>query len=65
MDKSIYIENKKILEQNNLPCKNCIKNFDNVICFILRKYLIANFSHCEYFESIEKNSNFLNPPKFS
>ncbi len=54
--------NKEKINNNLLPCNKCKKNSDNVVCFLLRRYILDS---CSLFEDKEENSNFLTPPKFS
>jgi hypothetical protein len=61
--KEIYKNNKEKIKNNTLPCNKCIKNFDNILCFLLRKHEVN--SYCSHFESIEEDSNFLSRTQFS
>lgn len=58
----ILMTNMKSIEENKLPCGGCAKNFDNAMCFLLRKSIVE---FCPFFESIKEESNFLTPPRFS
>jgi hypothetical protein len=59
--KESYRKNLEKIKNNKLPCNKCRKNFDNILCYFLRKHEINGF--CSHFESIEEESNFLTPPQ--